>query len=319
MISLISTVKNEAGNIDRFLESVFSQTRAPDEFVVCDGGSSDGTAERIQSFSSRGLRLRLIIEPRANISRGRNLAIREARGDILAITDAGCRLEPDWLEEITRPFCDGRRDEVDVVCGYSAPWAETFFQKCLAIAFVVLPEETPVKDLMPSSRCVAVRRTALERAGGYPEWLDIAEDMYLDRRLKQVGARFLFAPDAVVHWEQQRDSRGVCRQFSRYARWDAQAGVFPRIYVLRFLGYFFGAASVVAGFWHPLAWLGFLGLIALRLRRPLRRIRRYEPAWGPARIALAIAVLAYLVVLIDSSRMIGYVRGQGDKWRKPRT
>ena len=44
-VTLISTVKDCAGSAGRFLDSLAAQTRAPDEVIVVDGGSADGTAE----------------------------------------------------------------------------------------------------------------------------------------------------------------------------------------------------------------------------------------------------------------------------------
>ena len=107
-ISVIATVSNERNNIERLLESLADQTRRPDEVIICDGGSSDGTAEQItryaQEKSERLPNLTLIVEPGANISRGRNLAIAAARGEIIAVTDAGVRLDARWLEWLAAGF-----------------------------------------------------------------------------------------------------------------------------------------------------------------------------------------------------------------------
>ncbi|HET6262751.1 MAG TPA: glycosyltransferase, partial [Chloroflexia bacterium] len=70
-ISLIMTVRNEAASIARLLDSVLAQTRQPDEIVIADGGSTDGTQEVVSSYMDR-LPLRLLALPGANISEGRN-------------------------------------------------------------------------------------------------------------------------------------------------------------------------------------------------------------------------------------------------------
>src|SRR6187401_1554068 len=96
-ISLVMTVRNEAKSLPHLLESVFAQTLLPNEIVIVDGGSTDGTQDAVRAYTGR-LPLRLIEEPGANISRGRNRAIREAAHDVIAVTDAGVRLDPRWLE-----------------------------------------------------------------------------------------------------------------------------------------------------------------------------------------------------------------------------
>src|SRR5919199_6316446 len=120
--SLIVTVLEEAGTIDALLESVAAQTCPPHEVVVTDGGSTDGTLAALGTWSSR-LPLRVIAAPGANIARGRNLSIESATGDLIAATDAGVRLAPDWLEQLHARLTP----EVDVGSGFFYPHAGAVF------------------------------------------------------------------------------------------------------------------------------------------------------------------------------------------------
>lgn len=49
-VSLITTLYNESKNIEAFLDSYKKQTVYADEFIIVDGGSTDGTIDYINDF-----------------------------------------------------------------------------------------------------------------------------------------------------------------------------------------------------------------------------------------------------------------------------
>src|SRR4051812_44242694 len=97
-VSLIATIFNEADSIETWLRSVSGQTRQPDELVLVDAGSTDGTVETIRSHTSASFPIHLHVVEGANVPEGRNSAFRYALGPIVAVTDAGTDLDPSWLE-----------------------------------------------------------------------------------------------------------------------------------------------------------------------------------------------------------------------------
>ena len=76
-VTLILTVLNEAESVGELLDSLLAQSRPPDEIVVVDGGSTDGTVRHLERYAAHRP-LRVIVEPGAGISRGRNAAIAAA-------------------------------------------------------------------------------------------------------------------------------------------------------------------------------------------------------------------------------------------------
>jgi glycosyltransferase involved in cell wall biosynthesis len=179
-VSLVMTVRNEAESMGPLLRSILAGSVRPDEIVIADGGSTDNTAAIVQAYASL-LPIRLISVPGANISEGRNAAIRAARHEVIACTDAGVRLSPDWLAHLVEPFNEDAL--LDVVSGFFLPDPQTPFE--VAMGATVLPtlEDVDPGTFLPSSRSIAFRREAWERAGGYPEWLDYCEDLVFDMSL----------------------------------------------------------------------------------------------------------------------------------------
>ncbi|OQY23130.1 MAG: hypothetical protein B6I35_04485 [Anaerolineaceae bacterium 4572_32.2] len=230
--SVIVTVLNEAGSLSRLLDSLAAQTRLPDEVVVCDGGSTDGTLSLLEAENR--LPLRVIRRPGANISQGRNAAIEAATGEIVAVTDAGVRLSRQWIEKIIAPFEDAG---TQAVAGFFVPAPQTVFE--MAMGATVLPEarEIDPASFNPSSRSVAFRKSAWAVVGGYPEWLDYCEDLIFDFRLRERLGPFLFAPEALVHFRPRSNLRTFFIQYYRYARGDGKADLWRRRHAIRYLTY----------------------------------------------------------------------------------
>jgi glycosyltransferase involved in cell wall biosynthesis len=297
-VSLVTTVRDIGpGHAREFLASVAAQTRSPDEVVVVDGGSSDGTLETFREAAG----VQVLAEPGANISRGRNVAIRAAAHDVIAVTDGDCVLAPDWLERILEPLGGG----ADVVAGFYRPLATSFLQHCAAA--VSIPDREELRPgWLPSSRSIAFRREAYEAAGGYPEWLEIGEDMYLNHRLLQAGMRMELAPDAVAWWRIRPTLAATWRQYARYSEGDALAGMYPERHATRFATYAFAAAAIRSRrSW--LLWPAAIGSVAYA-RRPIRRAWR-RMADRPDQRAAAIVAIPAMMAFIDAAKMWGYARG----------
>lgn len=296
-VSLVATVKDAAPHVGEFLASVAAQTRPPDEVVIVDGGSTDGTAEALRAAPG----ITLIEEPGAGIARGRNLAVRAASHDVIAVSDADCVLAEDWLERLLEPMEQG----ADVSMGVYVPLARTFFEVCAAAISIREPQDVREDTFMPSARSVAFRRPAFDRAGGYPEWMELGEDMYLNHRWRELGVRMDLARDAVVYRRPRPDLAAYWRQFAGYAEHDAIGGMHRARHALRFAVY--GGLVLAAATRRP----GSMRLAAIAgaayAARPVRRAWRLLPA-GPGRLAAAAAVPA-LMAVTDLAKMAGYLRG----------
>jgi len=193
--ALITTCFREARRLDAFLDAVLAQTRQPDAIIIVDAGSDDGTPERIQARIEAGAPVRLIVEPGASRSVGRNRAIREAAAEVIAVTDVGALPRPDWFARIVAPVEGG---DAEVVSGYYETNPRTLWEAAVAAATVPGPQEVDPESFLPSARSVAFRRSAWEQAGGYPEWARHNEDTPFGLALKAAGARLRFEPGAVV-------------------------------------------------------------------------------------------------------------------------
>jgi len=228
------TVFNEEAGVSPFFESLLLFTRQPDEVVIVDGGSSDGTVAGIREWGARcPVPVVLVEEQRCNISRGRNLAIERARFPVIAITDMGCRIPPDWLARLIAPF--EADPSVEVVGGYYGHHCETRLQQCFAdLRYKAVLNK---KNFYPSSRSLALRRHVWEEAGGYPEHMIVGEDMYFDLRIREGNFNEVIEPEAKVYWETAGSYRGIFRKYYRYARSAGAVFQQPKVYGFYIVNY----------------------------------------------------------------------------------
>ena len=326
-VSVIATVYNERASIERLLDSLAAQTRRPDEVVICDGGSSDGTAAAIRAYAARYPdrlpNLRVIDAPGANISRGRNLAIAAAHGPIIAATDAGVRLEPTWLAKLVEPWT--RDAGTLAAAGFFTPDAEGVFPAAMAASVLPLRDDIDPARFLPSSRSVAFTKAAWERAGGYPEWLDYCEDLLFDFAINaQAPERpsgFAWAPDALVHFRPRASLRSFWTQYYRYARGDGKADLWRKRHAIRYATYFVALPLLLGHAWFGFfaRWLGWVGLLAgvvLYCRRPWQRLRVLGAALTPGQRLAAAALVPVIRVTGDLAKMAGYPVGLA--WRRRR-
>ena len=316
-MSVIATVLNERPSIAALLESLAEQTRPPDEIVIVDGGSTDGTWERLQAAEAEGpLPLRALSLPGANISAGRNHAIAAARHSVIAATDAGVRLAPDWLEHLVAPFA--AENPPDVVGGVFVSAPQSLFERTLGAITLPRPDELQAESFLPSSRSVAFTKAIWENVGGYPEWLDYCEDLVFDLAMRRQEGQFALSTDAVVYFRPRPTLRAFAKQYYRYARGDGKADLWRGRHAIRYGTYLVAAPALLALAWaHSPWWLLGLALGAAGMFwRPLRRLRPDLASANWRDVIAMLALLPIVVVTGDLAKMAGYPVGLA--WRRQR-
>ena len=106
-VSVTATVLNERADIDSLVDTLTCQTLAPAEVIIVDGGSTDGTWERLVPIRDPSCSLQNCPGP---IARGRNVGITAATSEVVACADAGCRYHPEWLARLTAPILGNSPD-----------------------------------------------------------------------------------------------------------------------------------------------------------------------------------------------------------------
>jgi hypothetical protein len=109
LISVIMATRDRAGLLGRAIDSMRAQSYANWELVVVDDCSVDATAETLAAVNDP--RVRAVRGNGRGCCAARNIALRHARGTIIAYLDDDNVMHPDWLRAVVwgfeqRPACD---------------------------------------------------------------------------------------------------------------------------------------------------------------------------------------------------------------------
>lgn len=317
MVSLIMTVKNERATLPAWLASIQLQTLQPDEIIIVDGGSSDGTGDWLQSIASKKIH---VLQKSGNIATGRNFAISFATGDIIVATDAGCVYERDWLKKIVAPFDITQASQQKIVWSTTAfrPWfeeADGLQAYLLAAATTPAPSEFK-RDWLPSSRSVAFTKKMWQTVGDYPEWIPYCEDVIFDLKILRAGASLQFIREPLVAWRPRATMTAFMRQLYNYTRSDGHGKL---RYVREFIRYaVYGSAlalCVVAAKQSVLVWLMPLALgSVLYMMKFWQRFWFFSQSKNMAWRLAGAVLLPVVIALGDCAKMIGWPIGVVERW-----
>ncbi|QDV21777.1 glycosyltransferase [Aureliella helgolandensis] len=137
-VSVIVTTFNRPSYLQKVLASYLHQTRAPDELIVADDGSTDATESVIAGFTERApfpiLHAWQEHQGGPRLSHLRNLATRQTTGDYLIYTDGDCVASPHFVADhvrLARPdwFVQGKRAWVRYQAMDNFTGQESFLRK----------------------------------------------------------------------------------------------------------------------------------------------------------------------------------------------
>lgn len=202
-ISVCITTFNESEEtIKKLTSALNSQTLKPNEIIIIDAKDYNNCSR----------------------SKGRNIAIKKTKNEIIAITDAGCVPHRGWLARLCSSFEKVEVKNLVVVGGYRMI-AKNDFEKAESI-FLGTQRKDMNNNFMPSARSMAFTKSIWKKAGGFPEELDnTAEDTLFNVELIRAGAKFVVAKNAVVDWQMPDSIKNFYLKIKNYARGDAESGI----------------------------------------------------------------------------------------------
>lgn len=187
-VSVCMSVYNAAPHLATAIESILSQTFGDFEFLILDDGSTDASPQILRRYAHQDARIRLTCRDNRGIPQTRNELLAQSRGEFIAIMDADdlalpdrLALQVDWLRSHPETVWVGGAFELIDDRGRLLTTVR-MAEENARIQRLLLEGHTSY--LHPSG---TVRKTALEKIGGYNEAWVTASDLDLWLKLTEVG------------------------------------------------------------------------------------------------------------------------------------
>jgi glycosyltransferase involved in cell wall biosynthesis len=306
-VTLILPIRNESAYIGHALTAILKQDYPADcmETLIVDGMSIDDTRSLIHNFSKEhpALHIRILDNPHGIVPTGMNIALRQAKGEIVIRVDGHCLIAPDYISKCVDHL---KKNMVDGVGGPMESIGETKIAKAIALgmsspfgvgnsAFRTTSGRNMIVDTVPFP---AYTWEVIKRAGFYDEELVRNQDDEYNYRIREMGGKILLADDVRSTYFSRSSLKGLWRQYFQYGYWKVRVlqkhprqmslrQFIPPVFVLALLGsallFFYPAyrtfsmivplpylmSNIVASIWtaskQKFQYLGWLPLIFLIL------------------------------------------------------
>ena len=202
--SIVTTVRNEERNLPPLMESLVIQ-EPPIEIVIVDAYSGDRTRDIARSFAERYDFIRVYAEGGTRAA-GRNYGVGKSEGAHVAFIDGDCIASPFWLRHLRQGASKG-----SIVAGKTVQIGYRPFEDLERLELYHRGY-----DITFPSCNLAYERGLFLRIGGFDEWFMTAEDIDLNLRAGDAGAKFVHVPEAIVYHR----TRGSYFAFLKQAFWN---------------------------------------------------------------------------------------------------
>jgi glycosyltransferase involved in cell wall biosynthesis len=193
LISIITPTLNSAQTVERTIRHVLDQNYPRLEYIIIDGGSTDGTREIISRYTSR--LAYWVSEPDQGISAAFNKGIGHCTGDVIGINNSDDYYEPGVLARVARVFAESRGQ---FVLHGNLRYYDQSHSRILRPW--PLPRLTRYLELPYNHPTYFIPREIYNDVGLYDTSYRIAMDYDWTLRAALKGWRFRYFPEVIAHF-----------------------------------------------------------------------------------------------------------------------
>jgi GT2 family glycosyltransferase len=225
-VSIVVPMLNEAAHVDDLIADIAGQDYAGElEIVVADGGSTDGSAARLQAAAARqDVAVDLVVNPHRWAAHGLNACVERATGDLIIRLDCHTRYPADYVSKLVRAA-----EETGASCvgGLAVPVGHTPTERAAACATAspfggiawTRHGQGSERVEVDTVFCGAFRPNAFEVVGLFDESLLRNQDDEFSLRLRRAGGRVVLDPTIHAYYKPRDSYRGAFSQYYQYGFW----------------------------------------------------------------------------------------------------
>lgn len=257
-VSVIIPIFNEGKNIANCLESLINGDYPLDklEFIIADGGSSDGTLEVLNMFSiqNKDIKIKVVNNPFRTQGYGLNIAIENAdkKSEIILRADAHSSYPRNYISDCVKTLLDVDADNAG---GVMVPVGKTPFQKAVAFCMThpigVGNARFHLGDYSGFVDTVYLgcfKKEVFEKIGLFDPEMTPNEDAELNLRILKSGGKIYLNSNIRVEYfprdtmkklilQYFRYGQGRCRTFKKHSQFTSIRQIIPPLWI--FLTFFF--------------------------------------------------------------------------------
>jgi succinoglycan biosynthesis protein ExoA len=228
IITVIVPVLNEAEYIDAMIDSLLQQQQEnfSMELLLIDGGSTDGTLEKIKSYTQQFSFIRIIHNEKHITPVAFNRGIQSAKGEYIALLGAHSKYDPDYLEtclgEMHQQNADGCSGRV-IIAGSDAKGEAALVYCLLTSNFGVSNKSYRTAKEGPGEQCPypLFKRSIFDVVGHYNELLPRNQDNDMNYRIRKAGYKLYYTYKTTACYYHPQNIRGLLKYAIRTGKGNA--------------------------------------------------------------------------------------------------
>lgn len=222
-VSVVMPILNEQRHLESAVERVFNQDYAGQvELILALGPSTDLTNEIANKLANKYKEIKLITNPTGKTPNALNLAIREAKFEIIVRLDGHALIQSDYLRIAVETLIS---TEADNVGGIMDAQGTTNFEKAVARAmtskFGVGNAPFHIGGQAQEALTVYLgvfRKNVFDRVGFFNEDFVRAQDWELNYRIRSSGGKIWFNPKLKVTYRPRSNLLALAKQYFQYGQ-----------------------------------------------------------------------------------------------------